>query len=223
MTTSLEHAPGLTGLTREGLVALATGWGFRAGQGDRLFNGIHRALALHPEEIDGLNRAFAARLRAEGGWPPLTALADETGEDGARKWLLGMRDGRSVECVFIPEGRRGTLCLSSQVGCSLSCGFCHTGTQGLERNLTAAEIVDQALFVRRAQMTALFLQALAPLRQCGQLPINRPLLGAGAFDRLLGHRRFGSRGAGRIARGCVGVFKLRQRCLMGRNPLLPFG
>ncbi|RMF12316.1 MAG: 23S rRNA (adenine(2503)-C(2))-methyltransferase RlmN [Alphaproteobacteria bacterium] len=68
--------------------------------------------------------------------------------DGTRKWLLRFADGNEVETVFIPEEDRGTLCVSSQVGCTLTCRFCHTGTQRLVRNLTAQEIVMQVLVAR---------------------------------------------------------------------------
>lgn len=68
--------------------------------------------------------------------------------DGTRKWLIGLRDGNEVEAVHIPEGDRGTLCISSQVGCTLNCRFCHTGTQLLVRNLTPAEIVGQVMLAR---------------------------------------------------------------------------
>lgn len=68
--------------------------------------------------------------------------------DGTRKWLLRFADGNEVETVFIPEEDRGTLCVSSQVGCTLTCRFCHTGTQRLVRNLTPTEIVGQVLVAR---------------------------------------------------------------------------
>ncbi|MEM9009590.1 MAG: 23S rRNA (adenine(2503)-C(2))-methyltransferase RlmN [Pseudomonadota bacterium] len=68
--------------------------------------------------------------------------------DGTRKYLLRLTDGSEVEAVYIPETDRGTLCISSQVGCTLTCSFCHTGTQRLVRNLTAAEIVGQILVAR---------------------------------------------------------------------------
>jgi 23S rRNA (adenine2503-C2)-methyltransferase len=74
----------------------------------------------------------------------------QVSEDGTRKWLLRLEDGNEVEAVFIPEEDRGTLCVSSQVGCTLTCKFCHTGTQRLVRNLTAAEIVSQVLIARDA-------------------------------------------------------------------------
>ena len=76
--------------------------------------------------------------------------ADQQSVDGTRKWLLKMADGQEVESVHIPEEDRGALCVSSQVGCTLTCRFCHTGTQRLVRNLDAAEIVMQVMLARDA-------------------------------------------------------------------------
>lgn len=73
---------------------------------------------------------------------------DLTASDGTRKWLVKFADGNLVETVFIPEETRGTLCISSQVGCTLACKFCHTGTQTLVRNLTAYEITAQVLIAK---------------------------------------------------------------------------
>ncbi|HET9680062.1 MAG TPA: 23S rRNA (adenine(2503)-C(2))-methyltransferase RlmN, partial [Gammaproteobacteria bacterium] len=70
-------------------------------------------------------------------------IVDKTSADGTRKWLLRMNAGQAIEMVFIPEGERGTLCISSQVGCALDCSFCSTGKQGFNRNLTTAEIIGQ--------------------------------------------------------------------------------
>jgi 23S rRNA (adenine2503-C2)-methyltransferase len=81
-------------------------------------------------------------------------VAEQLSADGTRKWLLRMAPahrfdkGAEIECVYIPESDRGTLCVSSQVGCTLNCSFCHTGTMPLVRNLTAAEIVAQVLVAR---------------------------------------------------------------------------
>jgi 23S rRNA (adenine2503-C2)-methyltransferase len=80
--------------------------------------------------------------------------AEQVSNDGTRKWLLrlssgdGLEKAHEVECVYIPETDRGTLCVSSQVGCTLNCSFCHTGTQRLVRNLTAGEIVGQVMVAR---------------------------------------------------------------------------
>ena len=81
-------------------------------------------------------------------------VAEQISSDGTRKWLLRLPSGdrnerpHEVECVYIPETDRGTLCVSSQVGCTLNCAFCHTGTQRLVRNLTAGEIVGQVMVAR---------------------------------------------------------------------------
>ncbi len=75
-------------------------------------------------------------------------VTEQVSVDGTRKWLLRLDDGKEVETVYIPEEDRGTLCISSQVGCTLTCTFCHTGTQRLVRNLTAGEIVGQIMLAR---------------------------------------------------------------------------
>ncbi|MDH4234940.1 MAG: 23S rRNA (adenine(2503)-C(2))-methyltransferase RlmN, partial [Gallionella sp.] len=70
-------------------------------------------------------------------------LREELSDDGTRKWLLNVGTGNAVEAVFIPEEARGTLCVSTQAGCSLDCAFCSTGKQGFNRNLSVAEIIGQ--------------------------------------------------------------------------------
>src|SRR5690606_16916168 len=97
-----------------------------------------------------LSKEFRARLaeRFVVGRPEITRHQQSV--DGSQKWLLRHADGQEAECVHIPEEDRGTLCVSSQVGCTLSCKFCHTGTQKLVRNLTPAEIVGQVMLCRDA-------------------------------------------------------------------------
>jgi 23S rRNA (adenine2503-C2)-methyltransferase len=99
------------------------------------------AMTTLPKALRGLlaERYSAAR-------PEISAL--QTAGDGTRKWLLRFADGQEVESVFIPEEDRGALCVSTQVGCTLSCSFCHTGTMPLVRNLGAAEITAQILVAR---------------------------------------------------------------------------
>jgi 23S rRNA (adenine2503-C2)-methyltransferase len=75
-------------------------------------------------------------------------VTEQVSIDGTRKWLLRLADGKEIETVYIPEEDRGTLCISSQVGCTLTCSFCHTGTQKLVRNLTPNEIVGQIMLAR---------------------------------------------------------------------------
>lgn len=77
-----------------------------------------------------------------------TVVTEQRSSDGTIKWLLAMSDGQQIETVYIPEEKRGTLCVSSQVGCTLTCRFCHTGTQPLVRNLGAHEILQQIMHAR---------------------------------------------------------------------------
>ncbi len=77
-------------------------------------------------------------------------ITEQVSSDGTRKWLLRVDSGNAVETVFIPEAARGTLCISSQVGCAMDCQFCATATQGFSRNLTAAEILGQVWYAQKA-------------------------------------------------------------------------
>jgi 23S rRNA (adenine2503-C2)-methyltransferase len=94
----------------------------------------------------GLRARLAERYRVDR---PLV-VDERASADGTRKWLLRFADGREVETVHIPDPERGTVCISTQVGCSLACSFCHTGTMPLVRNLCAGEIMSQVMVVRDA-------------------------------------------------------------------------
>lgn len=98
-----------------------------------------------------LGKDLRERLAGVAEVRPPRVLREMTSEDGTRKWLLSLDgSGNAVETVFIPETRRGTLCVSSQVGCMLNCTFCSTGAQGFSRNLTTAEIIGQVWLAARA-------------------------------------------------------------------------
>jgi len=102
-------------------------------------------------EFDGMNdlaKALREKLAAAATIAPPRIVDDTTAADGTRKWLLDVGSS-AIETVFIPEASRGTLCVSSQAGCTLDCRFCSTGKQGFNRNLTTAEIVGQLWIARR--------------------------------------------------------------------------
>ncbi len=167
MTVSVPEAPvadiapgrvSLVGRTRAGLSEALAEIGvpgkerrMRVGQ---LWNWIYhygvRDFAAMTTIGKGLRAALAERFTLD--LPEVTA--EQVSTDGTRKWLIrmaptGPRDrGAEIECVYIPEVDRGTLCVSSQVGCTLTCTFCHTGTQRLVRNLTTEEIVAQLMVAR---------------------------------------------------------------------------
>jgi 23S rRNA (adenine2503-C2)-methyltransferase len=105
-------------------------------------------------EMTSISKDMRAELEQHFTVDRPEVVAEQTSNDGTRKWLLRLPSGdtlerpHEVECVYIPETDRGTLCVSSQVGCTLNCSFCHTGTQRLVRNLTAGEIVGQVMVAR---------------------------------------------------------------------------
>src|SRR6202008_3887846 len=98
--------------------------------------------------MSNLAKPFRAEMERRFTLARPEVVTAQTSEDGTRKWLLRAAPGVEFETVFIPEEDRGTLCVSSQVGCTLNCRFCHTGTMRLVRNLTAGEIVGQVMLAR---------------------------------------------------------------------------
>ena len=99
-------------------------------------------------DMTNLSKAFRAELAEKFVIEVPEVVTKQVSEDGTRKYLVRIAGGHEVEVVYIPEEGRGTLCVSSQVGCTLTCSFCHTGTQKLVRNLTAAEIIGQVMVAR---------------------------------------------------------------------------
>ena len=100
------------------------------------------------DEMTNLAKSYRAMLAQTFAIELPEVVTRQISEDGTRKYLVRIAGGHEVETVYIPEENRGTLCISSQVGCTLTCSFCHTGTQRLVRNLTASEIVGQILLAR---------------------------------------------------------------------------
>ncbi len=98
--------------------------------------------------MTNLSKAYRAELAEKFVIEIPEVVSKQVSGDGTRKWLVRITGGHEVEVVYIPEENRGTLCISSQVGCTLTCSFCHTGTQKLVRNLTAGEIVGQLMMAR---------------------------------------------------------------------------
>ncbi|MEM1236587.1 MAG: 23S rRNA (adenine(2503)-C(2))-methyltransferase RlmN, partial [Pseudomonadota bacterium] len=99
-------------------------------------------------EMTNLAKAYRAQLAEHFVIEVPEVVTRQISDDGTRKYLVKINGGHEVEVVYIPEADRGTLCVSSQVGCTLTCTFCHTGTQKLVRNLTAGEIVGQIMVAR---------------------------------------------------------------------------
>lgn len=115
---------------------------FRSGQ---VWHWLYHKGATSFEEMTTLSKKVRVQLGKIFSIKRPTVSEKQTSADGTIKWLLQFEDGAKAETVFIPEEDRGTLCISSQVGCTLNCSFCHTGTQKLVRNLSSSELVGQIL------------------------------------------------------------------------------
>src|SRR6476660_4175306 len=142
----------LIGQDREGLAARLVELGvperqsrMRVGQ---LWNWLYVQGATDSARMTNIAEEFRAELDSSFTLARPEIVTEQVSSDGTRKWLLRLNDGKEVETVYIPEEDRGTLCISSQVGCTLTCSFCHTGTQRLVRSLTAGEIVGQVMVAR---------------------------------------------------------------------------
>jgi 23S rRNA (adenine2503-C2)-methyltransferase len=119
---------------------------FRARQ---VLRWMHRAGCDDFGRMTDVAKSLRAKLLVEAEVSGPRPISDSVAADGTRKWLLDVGQGNAVETVFIPEAARGTLCVSTQVGCALECAFCSTGRQGFNRNLTTAEIVGQLWHANR--------------------------------------------------------------------------
>jgi len=122
---------------------------FRARQ---LMKWIYRRGVADFSRMSDLSQDFRARLGEVAAIAVPQIVAEQRSTDGTRKWMLRMDEVQGIETVYIPEPDRGTLCISSQVGCALDCSFCSTAQQGFNRNLTVAEIVGQVWLARRELM-----------------------------------------------------------------------
>lgn len=155
MTIPRKQAEGpvnLVGLTRDAMRAALIAEGtpekqakMRVGQ---IWQWIYQWGTRDFADMTNLSKAFRAELAEKFVIEVPEVVTKQVSEDGTRKYLVRIAGGHEVEVVYIPEEGRGTLCVSSQVGCTLTCSFCHTGTQKLVRNLTASEIIGQVMVAR---------------------------------------------------------------------------
>ncbi len=136
-------ATNLLGLDLLGMEQLFASLGEKPFRARQVLKWIHRRGAADFASMSDIAKELRVKLAAAASIEPPVVVGDGTAPDGTRKWLLKVDSANAVEAVFIPEDGRGTLCVSSQAGCTLDCGFCSTGKQGFNRNLSAAEIIGQ--------------------------------------------------------------------------------
>ena len=165
-------------------------------------------------EMTNLSKDFRAMLEEKFVIALPKVVTRQVSDDGTRKYLVRIAGGHEVEVVYIPEKDRGTLCISSQVGCTLTCSFCHTGTQKLVRNLTAAEIIGQVMLARDDLEE--WPVPSAPVEQ-GRLLSNVVLMGMGEplynFENV--------RDAMKIAMDPEGIQLSRRRITLSTSGVVP--
>ena len=132
------------------LTAFFDGLGEKPFRARQVLKWLHQYGAEEFEQMTDLAKSLRERLPDVAEIRPPHMMLEQVSDDGTRKWLLEVGPGNRVETVFIPEQTRGTLCISTQVGCALECAFCSTGRQGFNRNLSVAEIIGQLWWANKA-------------------------------------------------------------------------
>lgn len=133
----------LLGLSYEQMLAFFAAIGEKRFRAEQVMKWIHHLGAQSMDDMSNISKKLKEKLADVVEIKAPNILFQKDSQDGTRKWLMEVTGGSSVETVFIPDGDRGTLCVSSQVGCSLDCSFCSTGKQGFQRDLKASEIIGQ--------------------------------------------------------------------------------
>ena len=139
----------LLNLDREGLVAFFASLGEKPFRASQVLKWIHQQDVSDFQQMSNISKSLREQLEVLAEIKAPEVVLDELSDDGTRKWVLKLDDGNQIETVYIPESDRGTLCVSSQVGCALDCSFCSTGRRGFNRNLTTAEIIAQVWLATR--------------------------------------------------------------------------
>jgi len=150
MTDSSVERVNLLGLTLPKMEEFFLSIGEKKFRGAQMVKWIHQQGVTDFDQMTNLSKPLRDRLKEMAEVRPPQVVFQGDSEDGTRKWLMEVDGGSKVETVYIPEGDRGTLCVSSQVGCSLDCSFCATGKQGFNKNLTAAEIIGQVFLAAKS-------------------------------------------------------------------------
>jgi 23S rRNA (adenine2503-C2)-methyltransferase len=147
--TAHNHLPNLAGLSLEKLRALFAEMGEKPFRATQIIKWIHQRGVVDIDAMTDISKPLRERLKRETCIRLPLITEGFASADGSHKWIIQVASGSSVEMVFIPEAGRGTLCISSQAGCSLDCSFCATGKQGFNSNLTVAEIIGQLWLANR--------------------------------------------------------------------------
>ena len=164
----------LRALSKDAMEEFVKEQGLPAYRAKQILHWIYEKKAESIEDITEFSRELRKRLSDIAYISNLELLKRQASKDGTEKFLFGLEDGESIESVLIPDEDRHTLCISSQVGCAMSCGFCLTGGIGFKRNLKAHEIVDQIIAVMKVKSEELKVESSE-----SKIPSHPPLLKGG--------------------------------------------
>ena len=213
--TPAQRRTHLVGMSRDELAAFVQELGEPKFRAKQLYHWIHHRGATDFAQMTTLQKDLRARLPEVAALDRPMVKDKQVSHDGTIKWLLRLADLQEVEAVFIPEEDRGTLCISSQVGCTLTCRFCHTGTQRLVRNLSAGEMLGQIMLARDELDEW-------PTPKAGRRLTNIVLMGMGEplynYDAVAKMTRMAMDGDGlgfsrrRITLSTSGVVPMMQQC-----------
>jgi 23S rRNA (adenine2503-C2)-methyltransferase len=203
----------LLGLDAAGLAAYFQTLGEKPFRARQVLQWVHQRRESDFARMSDLAKGLRAKLAQGATVAAPQVVGDHVAQDGTRKWLLKVDGANAVDAVFIPETSRGTLCVSSQAGCTLDCAFCSTGKQGFSRNLTTAEIVGQLWLANRLlggerPVTNVVLMGMGePLLNLGEvIPALRLMLDDNAYG--LSRRRVTVSTSGVVP----GMDRLREEC-----------
>ena len=176
----MEDRTNLLDLDRKSMTLFFAEMGEKSFRASQVLKWIHQAGVSDIDQMTNLSKSLRAKLKDIACIKAPEVKLEQISKDGTRKWLLEIDGGNSVEAVFIPEEGRGTLCVSSQVGCPLDCKFCSTGKQGFNKNLTVGEIIGQ-LWVANNQL-GWNPEGRQPITNVVMMGMGEPLLN---FDNVL--------------------------------------
>jgi 23S rRNA (adenine2503-C2)-methyltransferase len=194
MPTVLREPINLLGLGTAELAELVGTWGGKPFRAKQLQRWIYQRGVDSFGDMTDLARGFREQLARHCTVKALDVATEQRSSDGTRKWLFDVGKNNAIETVFIPEDDRGTLCISSQAGCTVGCPFCSTGYQGFNRNLTTAEIIGQLWYAKReleadvqsARLDDTAASSTRVVSNVVMMGMGEPLLN---YDRVLGALR----------------------------------
>lgn len=172
-TTTQASLENLMGHDRQALEEYFSSIGEKPFRATQVLKWVHQQGVYDFSDMTNLSKSLRTNLASEVSFTLPEIINDQVSDDGTRKWLLRLEDGNSIETVFIPETGRGTLCVSSQVGCALNCSFCATARQGFNRNLTSAEIIGQ---LRLANQLLVSVENDRPVTNVVMMGMGEPLM-----------------------------------------------